>query len=63
MRKKTKRNATFPCITSPNQPRQVRKDLRARVNPEDPSSETAATKRMLKLLGDKYTQVGALFDG
>lgn len=36
----------------------MRKDLRARVNPKDPSSETAATKRMLKLLGDKYTQVG-----
>ena len=28
------------------------------MNPKDPSSETAAAKRLLKLLGDKYTQVG-----
>lgn len=30
------------------------------MNPKDPSSETAAAKRLLKLLGDKYTQVGGL---
>ena len=46
-----------PHVSNINKQIQVRKDLRARVNPKDPASEAAATKRMLKLLGDKYTRV------
>ena len=61
-------HTTSPYTYTPNTQTQykqiqARADLRARVNPKDPSSETAAAKRLLKLLGDKYTQVGGLCFG
>lgn len=35
----------------------VRAELRPRAKADDPASEVRTTKKMLKLLGDKYTQV------